>query len=69
MKSDFKEDLLGNTLTINEKAEFETLEDTIKREMGSFMAVGNALFTILDRRLYREEFNTFNEYCLSLIHI
>jgi len=63
MKPNFKENLLENTLTINEKAEFETLEDTIKREMGSFIAVGNALFTILDRRLYREEFNTFNDYC------
>ena len=63
MKPDFKEDLLENTLTINEKAELGTLEGIISREMGSFMAVGNALFTILDRRLYREEFKTFNDYC------
>ena len=63
MKPDFKENLLENTLTINEKAEFETLEDTIKREMGSFIAVGNALQTIRDQRLYREEFKTFKDYC------
>ena len=63
MKPDFKENLLENTLTINEKAELDTLEGIISREMGSFIAVGKALLTIRDRRLYREEFNTFNEYC------
>jgi len=31
--------------------------------MGFFVAVGNALFTIRDRRLYREEFKTFEDYC------
>ena len=63
MKPDFKEDLLENTLTIKEKSELDTLEGIILREMGSFIAVGKALFTILDRRLYREEFKTFNDYC------
>ena len=31
--------------------------------MKSFVAVGRALFTIRDSKLYREEFKTFNEYC------
>jgi hypothetical protein len=31
--------------------------------MGSFIAVGKALLTIRDRRLYREKFDTFNNYC------
>jgi hypothetical protein len=31
--------------------------------MKSFIAVGNALLTIRDRRLYREGFKTFMEYC------
>jgi len=31
--------------------------------MGSFVAVGNALLTIRDRRLYREGFKTFEDYC------
>ena len=31
--------------------------------MGSFIAVGIALLTIRDRRLYREGFKTFNAYC------
>lgn len=63
MKPDFKEDLLENTLTINERAELGTLEDTIKREMKSFMDVGNALLTIRERKLYREQFRNFKAYC------
>ena len=31
--------------------------------MGSFLAVGNALLTIRDRRLFREQYRSFNEYC------
>lgn len=63
MKPDFKENFLENTLTINEKAELDTLEGIIGREMGSFMAVGNALLTIRNSKLYREEFKTFEDYC------
>ncbi len=50
-------------LTTNERMELETLEGVIAREMGSFMAVGNALLTIRDNRLYREGFKTFGDYC------
>jgi len=63
MKPDFKENLLENTLTVKEKSELDTLEGIILREMGSFIAVGKALQTIRDQRLYREEFNAFNDYC------
>ena len=49
-------------LTGDERAEFEALEGVIGREMGSFVAVGNALFTIRERRLYREGFKTFADY-------
>jgi len=63
MKPDFKEDLLENTLTIIEKAELEILEDTIERSVKSFVAVGKALNTIRDSKLYREQFQTFSEYC------
>ena len=31
--------------------------------MGSFIAVGKALLTIRDRRLYREGYKTFKDYC------
>jgi hypothetical protein len=37
MKPDFKENLAEDNLTINEKAELDTLEGIIKREMGSFV--------------------------------
>ena len=63
MKPDFKENLAEDNLTINEKAELDTLEGIIEREMKSFMAVGNALLTIRDNKLYRQEFKTFNDYC------
>ena len=63
MKPDFKEDLLGNTLTINERVELETLEGIISREMKSFIDVGKALLTIRERKLYRGEFKTFKAYC------
>ena len=63
MQPDFKENLLGNTLSISEKSDLDTLEGIILREMGSFVAVGNALLTIRDARLYRENFETFPAYC------
>ena len=50
-------------LTIEEKANRENLEGAIKRELGSFIVVGQALEEIRAKRLYRENFNTFNDYC------
>jgi len=58
-----QEDNLTTQLTKIEKAELETLEGVITREMGSFIAVGKALVTIRDKRLYREDFKTFKDYC------
>jgi hypothetical protein len=56
------EDNLTTQLSENEKAELKTLEGIIQQEMGSFMAVGNALLTIRDNKLYREQYQSFNEY-------
>jgi hypothetical protein len=50
-------------LTTNERMELETLEGVIAREIGSFMAVGKALYAIRDRKLYRERFLNFQVYC------
>jgi hypothetical protein len=50
-------------LTTNERMEIETLEGIIAEEMGSFMAVGNALLTIRERKLFRDQFKSFNAYC------
>jgi len=54
---------LTTQLSEIEKAKFETLEDIITREMGSFIAVGKALLSIRDNGLYREGYKTFKDYC------
>jgi hypothetical protein len=41
---------------------WQTLEGIIEGEMGAFIAVGRALSTIRNRKLYREEFRSFNDY-------
>jgi hypothetical protein len=44
----------------------QILEGIIERSGKSFVAVGKALLTIRDSRLYREQFQSFNEYCTAL---
>jgi hypothetical protein len=51
------------TLTTTEAAQLETCEMTIKQGLETFYEVGNALLTIRDGRLYRANFDTFEEYC------
>ena len=41
---------------------WQTLDGISGREMKSFVDVGNALLTIRDRKLYREQFRSFNDY-------
>jgi O6-methylguanine-DNA--protein-cysteine methyltransferase len=57
------EENLTTQLSEKEKAELETLEGVITREMGSFVAVGKALLAIRDSKLYREQYKNFKEYC------
>ncbi len=45
------------------RSERETLEDCEERISSSFVALGEAIRTIRDRRLYREDFDTFEAYC------
>jgi len=56
---------LTTQLSIEEKANLENLEGAIKRELGSFIVVGNALITIRDQKLYREQFRNFKAYCMK----
>jgi hypothetical protein len=42
---------------------WQFLEGIIERSVKSFVAVGKALLTIRDQRLYREDFNTFADFC------
>jgi hypothetical protein len=50
-------------LNIDESHELERCEVVIKQGLQTFIEVGEALFIIRDKRLYRKEFNTFEDYC------
>lgn len=50
-------------LTITEYQELTQHEAIIKRGLQTFTEVGNALLAIRDRRLYRKDYSTFEEYC------
>jgi len=50
-------------LNIEESHELERCEVVIKQGLKTFIEVGEALFIIRDKRLYRNEFNTFEDYC------
>ncbi|MDX2215497.1 MAG: hypothetical protein SFY66_19695 [Oculatellaceae cyanobacterium bins.114] len=51
------------TLTVDEKIRRSHLEQTIERGLKAFYEAGQALMEMRDRRLYREEFATFEDYC------
>jgi uncharacterized membrane protein len=51
------------TLSTQETQYLAMLEATIKNGLGIFWKVGEALAEIRDRRLYRQEYPTFAEYC------
>lgn len=55
--------IVSDPLTPAERAEFERNEDTIKKGLKSFIAVGLALRAIKEKRLYREAALTFDVYC------
>ncbi|MEW6304394.1 MAG: hypothetical protein AB1705_13030 [Verrucomicrobiota bacterium] len=50
-------------LSDQEQAELQTHEATIQRGLEGFAQAGLALAAIRERRLYRAEFRTFEEYC------
>jgi len=50
-------------LNIEESHELERCEVVIKQGLKTFIEVGEALFIIRHKRLYRREFNTFEDYC------
>jgi hypothetical protein len=50
-------------LTRTERQELDRLEAVIEQGLPTFYAVGAALVTIRNQRLYRTEFRTFEEYC------
>lgn len=56
-------------LNIEESHELERCEVVIKQGLNTFIEVGEALFLIRDKRLYRREFKTFEDYCQQKWHL
>jgi hypothetical protein len=54
-----------NSLTEAESLELIGLEATVERGLRAFWEIGQALCKIRDRHLYRENYSTFEEYCLN----
>lgn len=52
-------------LTVSEQQALQGWESVIENGMKTFIAVGNALLQIRDLRLYRQNYNTFEDYCRS----
>jgi N6-adenosine-specific RNA methylase IME4 len=50
-------------ITTAEKTDFSKLDEVVRTGMSAFLDVGRALMEIRDRRLYRDTFGTFEEYC------
>jgi hypothetical protein len=52
------------SLTTREQRELGRAERTIARGLNSFLEVGLALKAIRDQRLYCQQYDTFEEYCI-----
>jgi hypothetical protein len=54
---------MSNEITSQEFADLARLEATIQAGKITFVAVGLALTEIREKRLYRKDYDTFDEYC------
>lgn len=54
---------MNELLIEDERSELLRHENTIEQGLKTFVDVGNALLSIRDKRLYRQDFGTFEEYC------
>ncbi len=52
-----------NLLPVDEQYEFERCEVVIRQGIETFKEVGQAFIIIRNKRLYRAEFSTFEDYC------
>lgn len=52
-------------LTNAEIVEFRSLEATVEQGLRAFWQIGQALRQIRDKRLYRQDYGTFEDYCLT----
>lgn len=53
----------ADLLKADERRQLEKCEDILRNGLGTFFEVGQALLTIRDARLYRDDFSTFEAYC------
>lgn len=54
---------MNELLNIEERNELERCEVVIKQGLKTFVEVGQALMLIREKKLYRAEFGTFEDYC------
>lgn len=59
---------LHNQLTQAETTELAQHETVIERDQHTFIKVGLALMAIREKRLYREQYGTFEDYCQERWH-
>jgi hypothetical protein len=50
-------------LSATEQADYDVCEAVVQKGWDAFVQVGLALARIRDKKLYRAEFNSFEEYC------
>jgi len=55
--------MMAAVLSPKESTRLEKCEAVIERGLQTFVEVGNALLEIRNSRLYRQEFDTFEDYC------
>jgi len=68
-----KKEMIIEKLDANEKRELKKLVGIVRVGVDAFMEAGKALSIIREKRLYREGFNTFEDFCreefkMSRIH-
>lgn len=54
---------MTDLITLDERSRLYQLEETIRQGLNTFVDVGNALLEIRDKRLYRQDYSTFEDYC------
>jgi len=52
-----------NMLNLVERRDLERCETEIRKDLGAFVRVGQAMLEIKERKLYREKYSTFEQYC------
>ena len=64
---DTKTSILTDKLNEDERLRWTELNEVVKKGLKGLLAAGQALVEIRDRRLYREEFGTWESYCRDML--